>query len=258
MRFQHFCRLDGALHTSDARTPWSFKQCLAQGGLGDRAVFDAVSLRLHQHRYIPRGGQIVDANIVQAPVTQANSDKREALNEGSAPEGWSSKRLQHTERDARWTEKHGKSFYGYKLHANTDVRYKLIRHAKITAANVDDGRTLKDVLDRGNPGSRLLADRVYDAQANRELLQQSELRNGIARGTKPGQKRRQQLDACNKATASGRCEHVFAELEKPGGKCVRALTLAGNDLAILLKWAAAYKPKRLVWLVGHDPSGWAR
>ncbi|GAA4325134.1 hypothetical protein GCM10023144_07250 [Pigmentiphaga soli] len=71
--------------------------------------------------------------------------------------------------------------YGYKLHANADARHKLIRQAKITAANVDDGRTLKDVLDRGNTGRPLLADRGYDAQSNRELLQKSQLRDGIAR-----------------------------------------------------------------------------
>ena len=29
---------------------------------------------------------------------------------------------------------------------------------------------MKDVLERGNTGARVLADRGYDAQANRELL----------------------------------------------------------------------------------------
>ncbi|WP_412770459.1 hemagglutinin repeat-containing protein [Ralstonia solanacearum] len=36
---------------------------------------------------------------------------------GDTPEGWSAKRMAHTDRDARWTKKHGKSFYGYKPHA---------------------------------------------------------------------------------------------------------------------------------------------
>ncbi|MES7744573.1 IS5 family transposase, partial [Cutibacterium acnes] len=131
MSLPHFCRLDAALHIPDARTLWSFKQRLAQGGLGGRAIFEAVSLQLQQHGYIPRGGQIVDASIVQAPLTQANKDEREALNEGRRPEGWNAKRLQHTDRDARWTKKHGKSFYGYKVHANADARYKLIRRVKV-------------------------------------------------------------------------------------------------------------------------------
>lgn len=54
-----------------------------------------------------------------------------------------------------------------------------------------------------------------------------------------------------------RGEHVFAGLEQLGGKCVRAMTLARNELAILLK-CAAYNAKRLVWLVRHDPCGCAR
>ena len=128
-----------------------------------------MSLQLQQHGYIPRGGQIVDASIVQAPLTQANKDERQALNEGRRPEGWSAKRLRHTDRDARWTKKHGKSFYGYKVHANTDARYKLIRRVKVTPANVDDGQTLKEVLERANTGARVLADRGYDAQTNMSL-----------------------------------------------------------------------------------------
>ncbi|MFN3915886.1 MAG: IS5 family transposase [Aquabacterium sp.] len=234
MSFQHFCRLDGALNIPDARTLWAFKQRLAQGGLGAQALFDAVSLQLQQHGYIPRGGQIVDASIVQAPITQARKDEREALNEVEAPEGWSAKRLAHTDRAARWTKKHGKSFYGYKLHANLDVRYKLVRRFKVTAANVDDGQTLVDVLDNSNTGKRL--------------------RDGIARRVKPGQDRRQRLQARNKSInrIRARGEHVLAALEQLGGKVVRAMTLARNELAIALK-CAAYNAKRLVWLMANDP-----
>ena len=156
------------------------------GSLGGRAIFDAVSLQLPQHGQIPRGGQIVDASIVQAPITQTNKDEREALNEGRKAEGWSANRMRHTDSDARWTKKQGKSFYGYKVHANADARYKLLRKAKITAANVDDDQTLKDVLECGNTGARVLADRGHDAQAKCELLQAAKLRDGIARRAQAG------------------------------------------------------------------------
>ena len=62
-------------------------------------------------------------------------------------------------------------------------------------------------------------------------------------------------ETINRVRARG--EHVFAGLEQLGGKCVRAMTLARNELAILLK-CAAYNAKRLVWLVRHDPCGCAR
>jgi len=133
------------------------------------------------------------------------------------------------------------------VHANSDARYKLIRRIKVTPANVDDGQTLKDVLDPSNTGKRVLADRGYDSQANRELLQQKQLRDGIGRRAKPGQDKRQRLDARNTAInrICARGEHVFAGLEQLGGKAVRAMTLARNELAITLK-CVAYNVKRLV------------
>ncbi len=77
----------------------------------------------------------------------------------------------------------------------------------------------------------------------------SQLRNGIARRAKSGQVKRQRLDARDKAINGirPRGEHVFAGLVQLGGKWVRAMTLATNELAILLK-CAAYNAKRLVWL----------
>jgi IS5 family transposase len=250
LSFQRFCRLDGALNIPDARTLWSFRQRLAQGGLGGRAIFETLSQQLQRHGFIPRGGQIVDASIVQAPITQANAKEREALNQGQPPEGWSAKRLAHTDRDARWTIKHGKAFYGYKLHGNVDARYKLIRTIKVTAANADDGQQLPHVLQEANTRERLLADRGYDSQANRQTLQQHGLADGIARRAKPGQTARTRLTRRNQTInrTRARVEHVFAALQQQGGKCVRAMTLARNALAITLQ-CAAYNARRLVWLV---------
>lgn len=112
------------------------------------------------------------------------------------------------------------------------------------------------MLDRSNTGVRLLADRGYDAQTNRELRQARGLRDGIARRAMPGLERRMRLHGRNKAInrVRARGEHVFAGLEQLGGKYVRAVTLKRNELAILLK-CAAYNAQWLVWLVGHDPCG---
>jgi len=205
---------------------------------------------LQQHGFIPRGGQIVDASIVQAPITQANAKEREALNRGDAPEGWSTKRLAHTDRDARWTKKHGKAFHGYKLHSNVDARYKLIRELKVTPANADDGQQLSEVLQPANTRDRLLADRGYDSQANRQVLEARGLQDGIARRAKPGQAAKTRLNQRNRTInkTRARVEHVFASLAQQGGKCVRAMTLARNALAITLQ-CAAYNARRLVWLV---------
>jgi IS5 family transposase len=86
------------------------------------------------------------------------------------------------------------------------------------------------------------------------LLQDKRLRDGIARRVKPGQDRRQRLQARNKSInrIRTRGEHVFTALEQLGGKVVRAMTLARNELTIALK-CAAYNAKRLVWLMANDP-----
>ncbi|MEY2874134.1 MAG: hypothetical protein RLZZ373_1505 [Pseudomonadota bacterium] len=250
MSFQRFCRLEGALNIPDARTLWHFRQRLAHGGLGGRAIFESLSGQLQQHGFIPRGGQIVDASIVQAPITRTRTEEREALNRGDTPEGWGTRRMAHTDRDARWTVKHGKSFYGYKLHANADARYKLIRTIKVTAANADDGQQLADVLQQANTRGRLLADRGYDSHANRQVLARHGLVDGIARRARPQQiariRLRQRNLGINRIRA--RVEHVFAGLRQQGGKCVRAMTLARNALTITLQ-CAAYNARRLAWLV---------
>ena len=228
LSFQRFCRLEGALNIPDARTLWNFRQQLAEGGLGGRAIFESLSQQLQRHGFIPRGGQIVDASIVQAPITQANAREREVLNKGEAPEGWSKKRLAHTDRDARWTIKHGKAYYGYKLHGNVFARYKLIRQMKITAANADDGQQLPDVLQVANTRKRLLADRGYDSAVNRQTLQQHGLADGIARRVKPGQTAKVRLKQRNKTInrTRARVEHVFAAAEQAGWQ-VRAGDDAG-------------------------------
>lgn len=137
----------------------------------------------------------------------------------------------------------------HKLHANVDARYKLIRKLKVSAANVDDGQSMADVLDPSNTRGRLLADRGYDdSGANRGLLETQHLKDGIARRTQVGKGPGAKLKARNRAInrSRARVEHVFAGLHQFGGKPVRALTLARNTLAITLK-CVIYNLKRLVW-----------
>lgn len=215
MSFQHFCRLDGALNIPDARTLWAFKQRLAQGGLGAQAVFDAVSLQLQQHSYIPARRADRRRQHRASPHHPGQEGRARSPQRRRGARGLERQTsCAHRPCGALDQEKYGKSFYGYKL----------------------------------------LADRGYDAQANRELLQDKRLRDGIARRAKPGQERRQRLEARNKSInrIRARGEHVFAALEQLGGKVVRAMTLARNELAIALK-CAAYNAKRQVWLMANDP-----
>ena len=247
--FQRFCGLADELSVPDARTIWLFKQRLATGGLGAKAIFEAVQQQLQAHGYLPRGGQIVDATIVRAPIQHLDKDEKAQVAEGKVPENWSPKKLRHKDIQARWTKKHSKSFFGYKLHANVDVRWKLIRRWVVTPANIDDGRTLSKVLDPANTAACLYGDRGYDHQANREVLVARGWRDGIARKAAAGRELGARAQARNTAInrKRSRVEHVFAQLHHLGRKVVRAVGLARNELAIVLK-CVAYNARRLVWL----------
>ena len=247
--FQRFCGLADELSVPDARTIWLFKQRLAAGGLGAKAIFEAVQQQLQAHGYLPRGGQIVDATIVRAPIQHLTRQDKAQLDEGKTPKDWSLKKVRHKDVQARWTKKYSRSFFGYKLHANVDVRCKLIRRWAVTAANVDDGRTMPQVSDPTNTAAHFYADRGYDHQASRDVLAARGWRDGIARKAAAGHELGPRAQARNTTInrKRSRVEHVFAQLHHLGRKVVRAVGLARNELAIVLK-CVVYNAQRLVWL----------
>ena len=110
-------------------------------------MFDAVNRQLARHGYIARGGQIIDASIVQVPRQSLNKEEKSRKTRcrtngrtEAAPE----------DIEARWTKKHGKSYFGYKPSADADRRYKLIRKLKVSTASEHDTNHSKDVLDEAN------------------------------------------------------------------------------------------------------------
>jgi IS5 family transposase len=68
--------------------------------------------------YIARGGQMVDATIVRVPRQRNSREENEAVKADETPEAWQKNPAKNPQKDkdARWTKKHGKSFYGYKNH----------------------------------------------------------------------------------------------------------------------------------------------
>lgn len=63
---QRFARLVDTSQIPDRTTIWTFKERLVKAGASE-SVFDAVNRQLARHGYIARGGQIIDASIVQVP-----------------------------------------------------------------------------------------------------------------------------------------------------------------------------------------------
>ena len=124
------------------------------------SVFDAVNRQLAKHGYIARGGQIIDASIVQVPKQSLNREEKSIVEDNAMAADWSPPKRQK-DIEARWTKKHGKSYFGYKLSANADKRYKLIRKLKVSTASEHDTNHFEDVLDTANTSRAGLADKGY-------------------------------------------------------------------------------------------------
>jgi Transposase DDE domain len=69
-----------------------------------------------------------DASIVSAPKQHNSRAENEAIKAGKTSAGWEEEPAKNAQKDknARWTKKNDKSFYGYKNHISIDRRHKLI------------------------------------------------------------------------------------------------------------------------------------
>jgi IS5 family transposase len=124
---------------------WLFREKLAKAGLIEK-LFDRFDQHLAAKGYMARGGQIIDDSIVSVPTRR---DSTAELQAGRTPAGWKQKpaKVRQKDRDARWTKKHGRSFFGYKNHVNADAKHKLIQRYAVTDAAVHDSQGLEGLLD---------------------------------------------------------------------------------------------------------------
>ena len=162
LSFMRFLDLGLEDAVPDATTIWLFREALVEAGLIDK-LFDRFSQHLQVKGYIARGGQIVDATIVSAPKQRNSKDENEAIKAGKTPGEWEKKPAKNAQKDkdARWTKKHGQSFYGYKNHIGVDKLHKIIRKWAATDASPHDSQKLDDILDASNTGNQVWADSAY-------------------------------------------------------------------------------------------------
>src|SRR5205085_9494464 len=111
LAFTRFLRLGIEDSIPDATTLWLFREKLAKAGLVEK-LFERFDQCLEASGYMARGGQMIDATIVPVPKQRNSRDENEAVKAGRTPQEWKREpaKLSQKDRDARWTQKHGKSF----------------------------------------------------------------------------------------------------------------------------------------------------
>jgi IS5 family transposase len=251
LSFTRFLGLGFENRIPDGTTLWLFREKLAKAGLIDK-LFKRFGQHLEASGYIARGGQMVDATIVPVPRQRNSRDENEQVKTGITPEDWKKRpsKNRQKDKDARWTKKHGRSFFGYKNHVNADARHKLIRGYGVSDASVHDSQKLDDLLNKGNTSSDVYADSAYRSSETEQRLKARGFRSRIH---KRGRRNRPLSEAeteanYRKSKVRARIEHVFGAQENaPGGRLVRTIGIVRAKIKIGLQ-NFAYNIRRLVIL----------
>ena len=257
LSFMRFLDLGLEHPVPDATTIWLFREALVTAGLVDK-LFERFGQHLAVKGYLARGGQIIDATIVTAPIQSNTKDENAAVKSGETPKDWEQKaaKNQQKDKDARWTKKHGKSFYGYKNHVGVDKAHKLIRTWTTTDASVHDSQKLDDVLDTNNTAKDVWADSAYRSVEIEAKLAKKGLKSRIHRRGARNHPLTKAQDAVNTARSKvrARVEHVFGHQENSmGGKLVRTIGIARARFKIGMM-NLGYNIRRLIQLERAAPA----
>jgi transposase, IS5 family len=251
LSFTRFLRLGIEDRIPDGTTLWLFRETLAKAGLIEK-LFAHFGQHLEAKGYIARGGQMVDATIVPVPRQRNSREENDAVKAGETPEAWEKKpaKDRQKDKDARWTKKHGKSFFGYKNHVNADARHKLIRQYDVTDASVHDSRTFDGLLNQANTSEDVYADSAYRPAETEVKLRARGLRSRIHQRASRNHALSKAQENANrqKSKVRARVEHVFgAQQNSPGGRLVRTIGIVRAKAKIGLQ-NFAYNIRRLVSL----------
>lgn len=233
MRFLGLGLEDGV---PDATTLWLYREALARAGAVEE-LFAAFDGHLREHGFLAMGGQIVDATIVAAPRQRNSRGDNATIKEGKVPKEWEAHPAKRRQKDtdARWTKKHGRTYFGYKNHIGMDRRHKLVRRYGVTDAARHDSGELAAVLDPDNTGSKVWADSAYRSAAiEAELAERGYTSCIHRRATRnhPLSAREQQGNA-SRSRVRARVEHVFGhQATAMGGKLVRTVGLVRAKMKI--------------------------
>ena len=210
--FLRFLGLTPEAAVPDAKTVWLFRESLKEVRAMEQlfATFEGYLAGLG---YQAQKGTVVDARIVLVPKQRNTREENQTLKDGLIPAAWVEEpaKLAQKDTEARWTQKHGKNYYGYKNHIAIDVKHKLVRGFTVTAASTHDSLEFETLLSVPNTCNAVWADSAYQSEAHTELLKTRGVRNHLQerpwRGQTltPAQQRRNK----RRSRIRARVEHVF-------------------------------------------------
>lgn len=251
LSFMRFLKIGLEDRVPDATTLWLYREALANAGMVEKlfATFDA---HLRAQGYRASGGQIVDASVVTVPRQRNTLEENAAIKDGETPPSWTANppKLHQKDLDARWTQKNGRNFYGYKNHISIDRKHKLVRLYAVSDASQHDSRAFEEVLDWDNSSANVWADSAYRSAAADDMLMEYGLRNHVHRRAARAHplSERQRTANTARSRVRARVEHVFGhQANSMGGKVVRTIGLVRARMKVGMM-NLAYNMSRLACL----------
>jgi len=215
--FKKFLGLETGDKVPDEKTVWLFRETLISTGLIE-ILFEQFGQYLEEQGLIFNEGQLVDASFTIAPRQRNIREENAKIKAGEGDDLWKDNphKKRHKDIDARWTEKNGEKYYGYKNHAKVDKKSKFIKDYVVTDASVHDSQVLDDLLNESDAGQNLNADSAYTGKKQEKIISKYKMRNQVnEKGYRNKPLTAEQKESNRqKSKIRARVEHVFGFMEQ--------------------------------------------
>jgi IS5 family transposase len=212
LSFKEFLGLSSGDRVPDSRSIWLFQDTLIQKDL-EATLFEQFRRHLDTLGLYVNEGKIIDASFVEVPRQRNKKNENEKIKAGEGAELWNEHphKKRQKDIDARWTEKNGQKYYGYKDHAKIDNKSKLIDTYEVTSAEVHDSQPTEKLLREEDKGQELYADSAYVGEKIEKILKDREMIPKIIERAFKGKPLTEEQKENNKVKSKTRCrvEHPF-------------------------------------------------
>lgn len=225
--FKDFLGLSTGDKVPDEKTVWLFREKVTKSGLVEE-LFELFGNYLNNSGLILNEGKIVDASFTIAPRQRNTPEENKQIKEGKGDELWNDNKHKkcHKDIDARWTQKGGVNYYGYKNHAKVDNKSKFIDTYDVTSASIHDSQALEPLLTDNDKNQELYADSAYTGVEQEKTIKSKGMINRVHEKGYKNKPLTDEQKACNrgKSTFRARVEHVFGFMEQSmNGLCLKSV-----------------------------------
>jgi IS5 family transposase len=211
--FKDFLCLSSGDDVPDQKTIWLFQDKLNKAGLEEK-LFAQFHDFLDKLGMFVNQGKIVDASFVEVPRQRNTKDENAQIKAGKGDELWNEhpQKKRQKDIDARWTQKDGQKYYGYKDHVKIDSGYKLIDTYTVTSAEVHDSQATDDLTnEKTDGGQALYGDSAYTGEPIDTMLKSKNITPEICEKSYRNTPLTDEQKESNRIKSKTRCrvEHVF-------------------------------------------------